>query len=291
MQKSKFIVSSLIVGMFATAVIADERAPRADKVQGVSFHVVSSAPSNGYNQATLNGQTYYVASKASIVSDQVNSVQSNASSLTLGGEFGGVSKANQMGVLIDGQLVAVGSLSVQNGQATIAGLSAEQTQRITHLLSRKQQAPTGAAFTVVPVGQANGEYTFDVFVQNVPELRTYQVKMEVSGGTAGSLTMTDVRIDKNRADYVFSGNEAIDAADQTGSRLGGTLFNGTVAVAAPKYVGTWRYRPTPDAAGTFKVEIRPNNTETFIQNQENQNLNVSFVGTTLQLGGKARLGD
>jgi hypothetical protein len=277
--------------MLVGTAVADDRAPRADKVQGVSFHIVSTTPATGYNQATFNGQTYYVAPKATIAADQVSSIQSNANSLTLSGQFG-ASKANQMGILIDGQLVAVGSLALQNGTATISGLTSEQAQRVTHLLSRKGSSPTGAQFTVVPAGQANGEYTFDVFVQNVPDLRTFQVKVETSGGTAGSLAMTDVLIDKTREDYVFSGNEAIDAADQGGSRVGGTLFSGTVAVSAPKYVGTWRFRPSADAAGTFKIDVRANNTESFVANESNQNLPVTATGTTLQIGGgKARISD
>jgi hypothetical protein len=291
MQKSRILVSSLMVGMFLTTAFAQDRATRADKAQGVSFHVVSTTPATGYSQATLNGQTYFVAPKATIVSNQVSSVQSSATSLTLSGDFGAASKANQMGVLVDGQLVAVGSLVLQSGQATLTGLTAEQTQRVTHLLSRKSSPTTGALFTVVPAGQSNGEYTFDVFVQNVPNLRTIQVKLEVTGGTAGSLDMTDVRIDKTRPDYVFYGIEAIDAADHSGSRLGATLFNGTAAVTAPKYVGTWRYRPSTDAAGTFKIDVRANDTESFISNEENQNIPVSATGTTLQIGSRGRLSE
>lgn len=290
MQKSRIFVASLVVGMLMTSAFAQDRATRADKVQGVSFHVVSTTPATGYNQVTFNGQTYFVAPKATIVSDQVRSVQSSGTSLTLSGDFGAASKANQIGILIDGQLVAVGSLALQSGQATMTGLTAEQTQRVTHLLSRKSSNPTGAMFTVVPAGQASGEYTFDVFVQNVPDLRTYQVKLEVTGGTAGTLDMTEVRIDKTRPDYVFSGSEAIDAADHGGSRVGATLFNGTAAVTAPKYVGTWRYRPSPDAAGTFKIDVRGND-ESFVSDEANQNVTVSSTGTTLQIGSKARLSE
>jgi hypothetical protein len=276
--------------MLISTAYAQDRAPRAEKIQGVSFHTLSASPATGYNQATLDGQTYYVAPKAMIVADQVSSIQSNASSITLNGDFSGASKAGQLGVLIDGQLMAVGSLAMQNGQATITGMSASQTQRISNLLSRKPVSPTGAAFSVVPAGQANGEYVFDVFLQNVPELRTYQVKLQATGGTAGSLTMTDVRIDESRPDYVFTGNEAVKAADLGGSRLGGTLFNGTVAVAAPKYVGTWRFRASSDAAGTFNVGVISGG-ESFISNMQNQMLPVGSVGATVQIGAKSRLSD
>lgn len=291
MRKSKFVLSSLVVGMLAVSAFAQDRAGRGDKVQGVSFHAISTTAGAGFNQATLDGQTYYVAAKASIVADQINSIASSASSLTLSGDFANAGKANQLGILVDGQLVAVGSVAMQNGQATITGLSAAQTQRVSHLLSRKPQtSPTGAAFSVVPAGQANGEYVFDVFVQNVPELRTFQVKLEATGGTAGTLSMTDVRIDESRPDFVFLGNDAVKAADQGGSRVGGTLYSGTVAVAAPKYVGTWKFRPSADAAGTFNINVI-SGTESFIANMQNQNLPVGAVGATVQIGSKARLSD
>ena len=290
MQKSKMLVSSFVVGMLISTAYAQDRVTKTEKVQGVSFHAVSTVPATGYNQVTLDGQSYFVASQAIIRSDQVSSVQSNASSLTLSGDFSSATKANQMGVLIEGRLVAVGSLAMQNGQATITGLSPSQTQRITNLLSRKPGSLTGAAFTVVAAGQSNGEYVFDVFVQNVPELRTYQVKLEATGGTAGSLTMTDVRIDESRPDYVFTGNEAIKAADHGGSRLGGTLFSGTVAVSAPKYAGTWRFRPSSDAAGTFNINVITGS-ESFVADVKNENLPVGAVGASVQIGGKSRLSD
>lgn len=290
MQKSRILVASLLVGTLAASAFAQDRAPRTEKVQGVSFHAISTTEAAGYNRATLDGQTYFFAPQALIRSDQVNSVQSNASSLTLSGDFAGSTKATQAGILIDGQLVAVGSLSLQNGQATITGLSASSTQRVAGLLSRKSTSPTSSAFVVKPMGQSNGEYVFDVYVQNVAGLRTYQVKLEATGGTAGSLAMTDVRIDEARQDYVFAGNEAIKAADHGGSRLGGTLFSGTVDVTAPVYLGTWRFRPSADAAGTFNVNVIPG-AESFIADTANMPLPINTVGATVQIGGKSRLSD
>ncbi len=290
MKKAMLVVPSFVVlGLISTA-FAEDRAPRADKVQGLSFNAVSNTAAAGYNQMTFEGKTYFVAPKASIVADQVDNVQANGSSLTLSGNFADAGKAGQLGILVDGQLVGVGTVAVQNGQTTITGLSATATQRVSHLLSRKPDSPTGAAFSVVPAGQANGEYVFDVYVQNVADLRTYQIKLEATGGTAGSLTMTDVRIDEARPDYVFAENEAIKAADHGGSRLGGTLFNGTVAVAAPKYAGTWKFRPSADAAGTFKINV-VSGPESFISNMQNQPLPIGSVGATVQIGGKARLSD
>lgn len=283
MKKSMITVNLLAVAL-VTSSFAQDRAGRVEKVPGLSFHAVSTTPASGYQQATFDGQTYFVSPKAIIGADQVTNVQTAGSSLTLSGNFADLGKANQLGVLVDGQLVGVGSAAVQRGQITITGLTPTQTQRVTHLLSRKADSVTGAAFTVVPGGQVNGEYVFEVYIKNVPELRTYQVKLEATGGTAGALNMTDVRIDKSRPDYVFSGSEAVDAADHSGSRLGGTLLTSSpVAVEGSKYVGTWKFRPTSDATGSFNVNVVAG-AETFIADMQNRNLPVGAVGATVQIG-------
>lgn len=292
MRKSALVGFGLaMLGLVAVA-SAQDRTPRTDKVQGVSFHQVSTTPATGFNQVTFNGQSYFVSPKPVISGDQVSSVQAQGASLTLMGNFAGLSKGNQIGVLIDGQMVGVGSAALQNGSATITGLTQEQAQRVTHLLSRKAVSPTGAAFSIVPAGQANGEYVFDVYAQNIPDLRTYQVKLEATGGTAGSLDMTDVRIDETRKDFIFAEEEAIKAADHAGARLGGTLFStGSVAVVdSPKYLGTWKFRPSADAAGTFKINIVTTG-ESFVSNSQNQQLPINAVNATVNIGGKARLSD
>lgn len=290
MQKTRIVVSSLLVGMLVSSAFADNRAPRTEKVQGVSFHAVSTSAAPGYSQGSIDGQTYYYASQALIRSEQVNSAQANAAALSLTGDFTGSSKASQVGVVVDGMLVAVGSMSLQNGQATVTGLSSSQLQRVAGLLSRKPTSPTNAAFVVKPMGQSNGEYVFEVYAQNVPSLRTYQVKLEATGGSAGSMAMTDVRIDEARQDYIFAGNDAIKAADHGGSRLGGTLFSGTVDITAPVYLGTWKFRPSADAAGTFNINVVPGS-ESFVADNGNVNLPINSVNATVQIGGKARLSD
>jgi hypothetical protein len=286
MQKTRIVVSCLLVGALVAVANAQDRGPRTDKVVGLSFHALSGNAAAGYNQANLDGQSYFVAAQPMIRADEIGSVQSGPSSITLSGEFAGA-KSGQVGVMADGQLIGVGTLDAKKGQATITGLSAAQTQRVTGLLSRKGGAPTSAAFKIVPAGQANGEYMFDVFAHNIPGLRTYQVKLEATGGSAGSLSMADVRIDEGRQDYVFFGNEAIKAADQSGLRLGGTLFSGgAVDVTTPKYLGTFWFRPSPDAAGTFTINAKMG-MESFAQDAVNQTIPVTSIPATVDVGRKA----
>ena len=286
MQKTRIVVSCLLVGALVAVANAQDRGPRTDKVLGVSFHSLSGAAAAGYNQASLDGQSYFVSTQPLIRAEQIGAVQSGPSSITLSGDFA-AAKSGQVGVLADGQLIAVGTLEVKKGEATITGLSAAQTQRVTGLLARKGATPTSAAFKIVPTGQANGEYVFDVFAQNIPGLRTYQVKLEATGGSAGSLSMADVRIDEGRQDYVFFGNEAIKAADQAGLRLGGTLFSGgSVDVTTPKYLGTFWFRPSPDAAGTFTINAKIG-MESFAQDAVNQTIPVTSIAASVDVGRKS----
>jgi hypothetical protein len=115
--------------------------------------------------------------------------------------------------------------------------------------------PISALISVVPVGQSDGAYLVDVFVQGVTNLRSYQIGLVTSGGLGGELVREDVEIEASRADFVFSELDAISAADKVGGRLAGVLVDGSVDKATPAYLGTYAFRPSPDATGTFEVTV------------------------------------
>jgi hypothetical protein len=94
-----------------------------------------------------------------------------------------------------------------------------------------------------------------VFASGVEDLRAYQVKLTVDGGTEGELTLGDLRIDTDRADYVFSGLKEVHAADLSGSRIGGALVSGGVDALAPVYLGTYTFQTSAGAAGVFSVTV------------------------------------
>lgn len=292
MRKTWVMMLGVALGL-SLSVRAEDRTTRSDKSPGVSIRAATMTATAGYDKAAFAGQTLYISPQSLLTADQVTGVTTReveggvAMSLTLtaqaAGRLSGSAVASHAAVFADGQLVAAGALSVSGGQATISGLSSGQAERVSRMLS-KGASPSGAAITVVPVSQSNGQYVFDAFAQNAAGVRTYQVKLAATGGDRGSLSLSEVRIDEARADYVFHGNEAVKAADQSGSRLGGTLFNGTVDVASPMYLGTWVFQASPDAAGSFHIKVMAEG-DTFLANTRNETIASSATGATVQIGG------
>ena len=295
MRKTTILMAALVAGVAWTAAArGDDRATRATKVAGVSFRAASTTPTTGYDQAAFDGKTLYIAPQTLITGEQVTGVRTQqveggaAMSLSLteqaAGRLSGKGAADHVAVFVDSQLITVGGLSVQGGAATITGLTSGQAERVSKLLTRGPVAPSAAAITVVPVSQANGDYVFDAYAQNVSGVRTYQVKLVAAGGDRGSLTLGDVRIDEARPDYMFFGNEAVKAADHGGSRLGGTLFDGTADATAAKYLGTWVFHASADAAGTFQIKV-VTGADSFLANLRNETIPSSAAGATVQIGG------
>jgi len=295
MRKATTLLAGVAVcaGMMSS-VRADDRAARVTKVSGVSFRAASTTPAEGYDKAALDGQTLYIAPQTLLTADQVTGIRTQptadggtAMALSLNEQgaarLSGKGAADHVAVFVDNQLITVGTLSVQGGQATVSGLTTGQAERVSKLLSRGSASNSVAAITVVPVSQANGEYVFDAYAQNVSGLRTYQVKLAASGGEKGTLTLSDVRIDATRPDYVFFGNEAVKAADPSGSRLGGTMYDGTVSAAAPVYLGTWVFQASADASGAFQVNV-VSGSESFLATPGNDMIATRAEGANVQIG-------
>ena len=66
-----------------------------------------------------------------------------------------------------------------------------------------------------------------------------------------------------RQNYVFSGLSNVPALDESGVRLAGALYSGGVNVDTDKYLGTFTFRASVDASGTFTVDFRT--TETLLR--------------------------
>jgi len=104
---------------------------------------------------------------------------------------------------------------------------------------------------------AGDAVSVDVFVSDVPQLRTFQVAVEATGGASGSLDRVGASVDRNRTDYVFASTEAIDAADQQHGRIGATTMGGSVTAQDAQYLGTFTFVASRDASGSFEFVVRP----------------------------------
>jgi hypothetical protein len=265
-----------VVGVLAVGVIAvasargDSRTSRDVKGSPVSFRLANSSPVSGYDKMTVpsDGTVVYVAPRPIWSGGEVISAQAReggALELTLNSEAArrvanlARESGDRLAVFVDGKLTSVGILGAESGRATITGLNPTSTESVLRLLNGVRPTPqpnqTSAIMTVVPAGVDGDLYTVDVFIQGVRSMRAYQVGLAVEGGTSGDLVREEVSIDEERADFVFSQLDYLAPADQVGGRAAGILRDGIVDRAEPGYLGTFAFRATPDASGTFQISI------------------------------------
>ncbi|MBU0718817.1 MAG: hypothetical protein KJ749_11255 [Planctomycetes bacterium] len=127
------------------------------------------------------------------------------------------------------------------------------------LCSGKSAAPEGGgdpvtAFSLSRASEAERAselITVDVYIGTVDDLGAYQV----TGATSGSLDLEGLQVDTEREDFVFASQKTLDAADLIGGRLGAVSLEGAVDVTGPAYVGTFTFRTSADASGTFEIAI------------------------------------
>jgi len=284
-----------IVGIGVTSLAsarAESRSVRETKGGGVNFHLASTTPINGYDKVSLEGDggTLYVGPRPVWTGKEVVSARTTDSrdgsvmELTLSAEAAerlATQRKHQSGdrvaIYVDGKLMSAGTLGAGStgSRATITGLNSTNTESVVRLLNGERPIPVpaptpiSAMISLVPAGQSDGAYLVDVFVQGVTNLRSYQIGVVTSGGLGGELVRDEVEIDKARADFVFGELEAIAAEDQVGGRLVGVLVDGSVDKATPAYLGTYTFRPSPGATGTFEVAIETE-AKSFLANGQNE---------------------
>ena len=103
------------------------------------------------------------------------------------------------------------------------------------------------------------EDTFTVEVSAVGSgyVRGYQVGIQVSGGTTGSLDLESIEIDEERIGYLFYGESAVTMTDAAGLRiLGAQIEDGSALSIFTRYLGTYVFKASSNASGTFSISIK-----------------------------------
>lgn len=100
----------------------------------------------------------------------------------------------------------------------------------------------------------------EVYIEDVTDLRLYEVVLRVTGGVAGTLDLTNVAIDDTRGDFVFAGlSPLVCLPDSNGQRIMCTPFSDDCVTItdAPAYLCTFTFTFTAsvDASGIFDVGI------------------------------------
>jgi hypothetical protein len=95
------------------------------------------------------------------------------------------------------------------------------------------------------------------------DFRSYQLELDVSGGSAGRLQLTDIAVAPRR-DSAFPRSQGFFEAFNVdrGQMLRGLSGDG-IAVTAEAYLATFTLRASDDASGPFAVSIRPDG-QTFL---------------------------
>jgi hypothetical protein len=95
----------------------------------------------------------------------------------------------------------------------------------------------------------------DVYLEDaLADLRGYQLHVAAAGGERGALDLVDIAIHERR-DHVFAGLADWRAFNaRTGQMLAG-LDQPGVATSPGAYLATFTFKASPDAVGTFSVEL------------------------------------
>ncbi|MCH8252761.1 MAG: hypothetical protein IID36_09955 [Planctomycetes bacterium] len=123
----------------------------------------------------------------------------------------------------------------------------------------------------------------DVYLTDVGDLRAYQIAVEVTGLSKSGLVVKDVRVDSNRADFVFAVDDALTAVDVKGARLGGVIVAGGVTPDGSVYLGTFVLVAADNARGVFEVKLRVAG-ESFLRDSQSAPIVISsLVNTTITI--------
>jgi hypothetical protein len=283
----------IVVGAVGMSVVRAE-SPRAARSDELSIRWASITPLAGFEKVSFGGDSLYVSPRPVIVEHEILAVEplagrSGAIDLTLAPEAAarvGRIETRQIAVFLDRQPSSMGTLRVgADGRASVAGVLDLTAQRVLRVF--KGQAPRTSepanhpVVTLMPGGRSGDLYFVDAYVHGAPDLRTYQVAVAASGGSSGELILDEVQIDAQREDYVFFSLDAIAAEDQLGGRAAGVLKDGGIDATDSAYLGTFVFRASANAQGTFDVQVDLGE-KTFLADSTNEKTEtVAAVGVDL----------
>jgi len=121
--------------------------------------------------------------------------------------------------------------------------------------------PGSPQFTLVASGDLfdpSEDVQIEVYVSEATNVFAYEVALEVTGGTGGSLMVTDITVDQNRTDYVFYGMAVpLQAKDLPGMRVGGSFNTALPGVTGTGqvYLATFTFQPAGGATGVFNINV------------------------------------
>lgn len=296
MRKSRAVLTVILACVGASVALADNK---------VNLHLASLTPVDGFEARAFGDVNVYVSSRVALTEAALMTAESSTSrsgtSVSISLSDPGMRRVrsllrrdnvDQMAVIANGRIIAVDrfTLDTATSSLTLSGLTSLAASQVTDLIAL---SPVGATITLVasqPRVYPDRPVSVDIFVSGMVDLRTFQVALEVIGGTAGTMTIEEMRIDRTRSDYVFGTLQKVDAADQVGKRVGGVLISGGVDATEMSYLGTATLRPSPDARGNFKVTVSGGDRSSLLWTSQNVPVTFRTEAALIAVGTKRKAG-
>lgn len=124
---------------------------------------------------------------------------------------------------------------------------------VTALSPRSARLSLRPSVTVVDAGES---LSVDVVASGLDDLRAFQLALEVAGGRSGELRLNSISIADRRRDYVFHGRETLEAANVDEAKVMSILPQGGTSASRERYLATFRFEASDDAAGEFEIRLR-----------------------------------
>lgn len=296
MRKSRAVLTVILACVGASVALADNK---------VNLHLASLTPVDGFEARAFGDVNVYVSSRVALTEAALMTAESSTSrsgtSVSISLSDPGMRRVrsllrrdnvDQMAVIANGRIIAVDRFTLDTAASslTLSGLTSLAASQVTDLIAL---SPVGATITLVasqPRVYPDRPVSVDIFVSGMVDLRTFQVALEVIGGTAGTMTIEEMRIDRTRSDYVFGTLQKVDAADQVGKRVGGVLISGGVDATEMSYLGTATLRPSPDARGNFKVTVSGGDRSSLLWTSQNVPVTFRTEAALIAVGTKRKAG-
>jgi hypothetical protein len=233
-----------------------------------TFSLRATGNAAGYLPMTIDGRQVFVSPRPFVSLADVESIEQADEAISIrvrdqAAERLSAAAKSPVAVFVGNELVGVVPATVSGGVISLASgtIPPSALGRFGSGATVGRAVPSAPMYLLtareadVPAG---GTLTVDVFVTAVAGLRAYQVALDAVGGDSGALRFESALVDDQHPNYVFAGQEAVNAADQKQGRVTSAMYAGSLDVGEPRYVGTYVFRASQDAQGTFLVQVRNN---------------------------------
>ena len=150
------------------------------------------------------------------------------------------------------------------------------------------QVPQGAGVTAAALrttGRAGEVFPVHVYLSNINDLGAYQLRLKATGGTQGTLTVKDLKIDQTRKDYVFGQEKTVPTISRDTALLAAVKWSGGATIGKPLYAGTFDFVASADAKGVFSIVIEKGPAASLLTNSVAQTLPFELGKTaTITIG-------